>query len=447
MLMGLLVVLAIVWTYYNITLGLALEDEFAKLRERGEPIAMDQIIPKMPRRHENAAYVYEQAFRVFQEWQPIPEGAVSGTKLGDLGADHTLDEFIHGERQELAPDTRGWLFSDEIDRRLEAVKRASQMDECVFPVNWEDGFGALLPHLAQFRAAQRLVTARMMIAAREGRTEEALDWCEVGLRMTGHVSQEPTLIAVLVQIAMHSILSSGFEDVCGQMAVPSERARHLRDVLTDEDLWDAFSRAMLAERVFGGWIFDNIRSEAVLEMLENDVPPPLDGLWGFYGGTLAGPLLKHDRLTHLRVMDAQLAYLDQPWREATPGLSPVEEMVREIRWTAPLTRMIVPALGRAQMKRDLGIARLSQFQIALMLNVYRQEHGGYPPTLDALAEAIDWPIPDDIFSGEPFHYQREGGGYRLWSLGQDLDDDGGVGPSETEGRGWDDSDIVWRVEG
>jgi len=252
---------------------------------------------------------------------------------------------------------------------------------------------------------------------------------------------------VLVQIAMQSILSSGFEDVCGQIAVPPERARHLRDVLTDEALWDAFRRSMLAERVFSGWVFDNIRSEAFVAMLENDVPPPLDGLWGFYGGALASPLRKHDRLTHLRVMDAQLAYLDQPWREAPPGLSPVDEMVREIRWTAPLTRVLVPALSHAQMKRDSGIARLNQFQIALMLNVYRQEHGGYPPTLDALAEAIDWPIPDDIFSGDSFRYQREGGGYRLWSLGQDLDDDGGVGPSETEGRGWDDSDIVWRVEG
>ncbi len=449
---GLLVVfllLAIPWTYLNITLGVKLEEELEEIREAGQPLTIDQAVPKMPPRSENAAYVYEEAFRVFFYWDPAPEGAASGTMLTMLRTPEMrpdIGDFVEGKITVLPADTRKWLFSEEIEQRLDTIKRASQMDRCAFPVNWDDGFAALLPHLAQFREAQRLVTARMMIAAREGRTDEALQWCEVGLRMSEHVGQEPTLIAFLVRVAMQSTLFSGFEDVCGEMPVPAERAIALRDAVTSEDLSEHFDRAMLAERAFGLWFFEHVPSDEIGEVLDENLPPLWDAAQGLYTGYLGAPIRKHDQLEYVRLMQAQLAYLDQPWRQAKEVLSPVEERMGEMKYLAPLTRMLVPALSRAQMKRDLGIAQLDQFRIALMLNVYRQQQGRYPQTLDALAEAMDWQPPEDIFAGAPFHYRREGDGYTLWSIGQDLDDDDAEGP-DVEGRDWDDSDIVWRVEG
>ncbi len=439
------VVLAIPWTYFNITLGLKLERELEAIRERGEPLTLEQALPETPPREQNAAYVYEQVFHVFREWEGARADAAPGTPLRELEDEMSMAvaEFVSGERPELAPAAREWLFSDDMQRRLEAIRRASQMERCVFPVNWEDGFAALLPQFAHFHVAQRLVAARMMLAARAGDTDGALQWCEVSLRMAEHAGQEPTLIAFLVRVAMQDIAFRGAEQILTEVAVPPDQARRLRGIVSSEGLWENFDRAMLGERVLGLWAFEHISSGMVAEMLED---PAWAATWKLYRSVLARPVRGYDQLAYLRLMGEQLAFLDQPYREVARASSPVEERIRDVGWLAPITQMLVPAFSRAQTRRDQAIAELNQFQIALMLNVYRQEYGGYPRTLDELAEAVDWEPPDDIFSGEPFLYRREGEGYVLWSLGPDLDDDGGHGHRE-EGRSWDDSDIVWRAEG
>ena len=58
-------------------------------------------------------------------------------------------------------------------------------------------------------------------------------------------------------------------------------------------------------------------------------------------------------------------------------------------------------------------------------------------------------VPLDRFSGEPLRYRREGGGYVLYSVASDLDDDGGSAQRQVQDRrrGWHlDGDMVWRVE-
>ncbi len=436
------VALAIPWTYLNITLGLKLERELQAIRDRGEPLTLEQVIPQDLPREQNAAYVYEQAFRVFQKWPHAPEGGVPGTPLSGLNQDtqNAVAAFISGD--DLAPEARAWLFSADVEARLDAIARASRMERCVFPVNWEDGFAALNPHLAQFRAAQRLVTARMMIAGREGRTDEALGWCEVGLRMSRHLADEPTLIAFLVRVAMLQMLLQGAQDTCAHVDVPPQAVGSLTAVIDAQDPEDGLRRALEGERAWLLPVFD----QGDLTELGASPDGPAAILLRLYATPLFAPVRKHDELTYLRFTEALLTTLQHPYREAASMLPQREDYMHAHGYLEPLTWILLPVFSRTVAKRDAAIARLDQFRVALALNLYRQAHGGYPETLAPLPEVVDWPIPDDIFSGGPFRYRREGVGYVLWSLGPDLEDDGGQDYRE-EGRSWDDSDIVWRVEG
>lgn len=434
-------VLAIPWTYFNITLGLQLEDTLAEIKARGEPLTIQQAIPEMPPRDENAAYVYEQAFRVFNMWEDARDDAVPGKLLSNLDREMSdaVNDYVSGETPSLDPPVRQWLMSEEVSDRLAAIQRASQMERCLFPVNWEDGYGALFPHMVLFRGAQRLVTARMMLAGRQGHTDEALQWCEVGLRMTEHVGQEPTLIAFLVRVAMQDILFGGAEQICGDLAIPPTTARHLRDMIAAEDLWEHFDRALLTERAFTLCMLQH--PDALIATISDH--PTL--LWRLYPSLPAIPLRKNDQLTYLRLWDAQLAFTERRYREVAPIEDPTELLLHRLRWFAPATHDLFPLFSRAVIKREMGIAQLNQFQIALMLNVHRQVRGEYPETLDVLARVVNWQPPHDIFSGEAFHYRREGDGYILWSLASDLDNDGGEGP-DAPGRDWEDCDIVWRAQ-
>ncbi|MGI5818801.1 MAG: hypothetical protein ACOX9R_11965, partial [Armatimonadota bacterium] len=299
-LLVLFVVLAIPWTYFDVTLGMKLEQKLAEIREAGQPLTMEEALPETPPRTENAAYVYEEAFHVFQAWQPTPEGAVPGTMLTQLDPEmqKQVEEFVDGS-EPLTEGARKWLFSDEVEERLDAIKRASQMKRCVFPVNWQDGYGALLPHLAQFRAAQRLVSARMMIAGREGRTEEALEWCEVGLRMSNHISEEPTLIGFLVRVSMIEVLSRGAQDICDDIAVPAVEAANLCEIMARDDLWTHLSDAMKAERALGLSLFDG--AATIQDIGYSEGPARQEFFWGLYGSPLGAPLHKNDALTFLNL--------------------------------------------------------------------------------------------------------------------------------------------------
>ena len=65
--------------------------------------------------------------------------------------------------------------------------------------------------------------------------------------------------------------------------------------------------------------------------------------------------------------------------------------------------------------------------------------------LKELKSKVGWTLPDDPFSGKSFVYKQTAHGFRLYSLGANLRDDGGL-PSEAMGGNPSDvgkGDIVW----
>jgi hypothetical protein len=74
-------------------------------------------------------------------------------------------------------------------------------------------------------------------------------------------------------------------------------------------------------------------------------------------------------------------------------------------------------------------------RLALALAAYRADHEDYPDTLAALAPRYLAAVPQDHFTGGDLHYERHGGGYCVWSVGEDGEDDGA-----------DDDDIVLTLD-
>jgi hypothetical protein len=76
--------------------------------------------------------------------------------------------------------------------------------------------------------------------------------------------------------------------------------------------------------------------------------------------------------------------------------------------------------------------------VAFALAGFRSDHGAYPNCLDQLRCQYIADVPLDAFSNDDLHYQREGDGYLLYSVGPNGVDDGGRNFNEE----WNDrSDI------
>lgn len=80
-------------------------------------------------------------------------------------------------------------------------------------------------------------------------------------------------------------------------------------------------------------------------------------------------------------------------------------------------------------------ARVCLFLAACAVEKHQLTHGVLPATLGELDEVQRGWIREDPYTGEPIHYRREGQGFVLYSVDEDLSDDGGD----------EDEDIVFQV--
>jgi len=69
--------------------------------------------------------------------------------------------------------------------------------------------------------------------------------------------------------------------------------------------------------------------------------------------------------------------------------------------------------------RTQAMRRMRILKIELLK--YRLTHGTFPDDL----KQFDVMTVTDPFDGKPLRYRREGAGFRLWSVGENLKDDGG----------------------
>jgi hypothetical protein len=109
-----------------------------------------------------------------------------------------------------------------------------------------------------------------------------------------------------------------------------------------------------------------------------------------------------------------------------------------------LYRMLVPALGRAVVKAARAEQTALQASTACALERHWRKHGRYPDTLGALVPEFLAAEPRDLMDGQPLRYAKTATGhFKLWSVGRDGVDHGGVGYLKQAGVDEEGLDWVW----
>ena len=137
------------------------------------------------------------------------------------------------------------------------------------------------------------------------------------------------------------------------------------------------------------------------------------------------PLLNLDEISYLEAMEDNIRAISAAWPESERLTKDLDEAVKHLPlYRRILSNMLLPIYGRAASRRDSTTALLGAAEVGLALAAYHAEHGTYPDSLAEL-ETAGWDLPNDPFGGGPLHYRTEGDGFVVWSLGPDMDDDGG----------------------
>jgi len=118
---------------------------------------------------------------------------------------------------------------------------ASKLKKCDFEVAWEQGVGALLPHLGRLRADARLLRADARRMEMAGKADEAAERLAAMIRISRHANEDHILISSLVSAAISSLALEETEAaLAAGKLTPSARATIL-DALNTLDKDDPFA--------------------------------------------------------------------------------------------------------------------------------------------------------------------------------------------------------------
>ena len=176
------------------------------------------------------------------------------------------------------------------------------------------------------------------------------------------------------------------------------------------------------------------------------------------GAALARPLLAiyralgladADAAIYLDLMDGYLKAAQLPTHERLEAINAVDARLQATSKVHVMLHSIMPALSRVTTIETRALAHLRAAQVALAIQRYRLAADRFPDKLVDLVPAYLETVPKDPFDGNELRYKKLEPGFVIYSIGEDLSDDGGKEkPSKTVRGGkpvkWDVTFIVER---
>jgi hypothetical protein len=300
-------------------------------------------------------------------------------------------------------------------------------------------FNALFPHYAQFRSLSRLLNLEAQTEESRGDWSGAMNSSLDAMRLGADVPHGGILIGKLVGMACQA---AGRADAWGyaehlNAAQARAAARRLEEIVNrsvpfadtlQEEKWMA-QAGLLEMFQKANWL---TTMNSFLEEARNGDEPDSLPKWRLMPILFLRDSKRKIMDNYTRYMDAVIADARQPYA-AHPTPPPLPGDI--------VNRNLLPVFAVARF-RDVYESETQNelLLVTLALRAYRLEHGAYPDTLAELVPAYLTRVPSDPFAlGGPLRYRREGGNYRLYSVGPDGKDDGGqpVDARRTkEGRAW-----------
>ncbi|MCC6232730.1 MAG: hypothetical protein IT580_08805 [Verrucomicrobiales bacterium] len=321
-----------------------------------------------------------------------------------------------------------------------------------FPIAYERGPAALLPHLASLKRSVTHLKLRAVAHLAEQQPDAALADTQLALRLSDLLADEPILISLLVRVAMDRITLQAIWEGCREGGWNEAQLRSLQESLATRSHVAAFARALRGEGALARVTYDLVirNPKEALDYGQDAQAGELSGFALFVRWAPRG-WIRLNEVSHLRYLDAFTAQIsaDTPFTQ-----SPAEEGAQDAllqKYASGRTidrvvaRMYAPVVSTRKLHEAEAWNRLAL--VGLALERHRLAEGRYPEHLDALSPKYLATVPRDPMDGQPLRYRRSGEkGFTLYSLGLDLRDDQGarVKTGTSTVGGAPSGDLVWR---
>ena len=437
-------------------------------RERGVKMSLQDFLPPPVPDAENYAAVplFQRVFTDDKAAREKAQQALSlpaedgKPKLSAIGDARLIDlaewqaAFVQSKDLPAAGNDPAKDVLAAIEQRCGAalvdLAEAERRPRSRFPVKWELGFAALLPHLQLLQSAAKVHQLRM--AAHLAQQDSAMAYGEFrGALRDVRALDEPVLISLLVRVAGLNTTLSGVWDGLIQGHWSDTELAGIETDLASLNLLADYHWNLSGERGFMNDVFTRMRASdpATREMLgaiqDNSGPVTMMAHM-----TRVPGYIHFNQLRLNRYFDTRLACIDPVAMQLRAMPADAEDIIRLREQSSFLERayfslsfLTTPALGNVEESCLHGQTMIHLTRVACALERARRADGTYPETLDALAPKYISVLPHDIITGKPLRYRRTADSrFLAYSVGMNAKDDGGTlgeNPSARHHRDW-----VWR---
>jgi hypothetical protein len=361
-------------TLWNMTL--AAQNKFAAARAEAGALALS-VAGSHPPDSQNAALVYEKAFKFMADGAGVPEPS------DDADED----------------EVRTYLEKRETALRL--LRQAASLPDCRFMYADAIPEPAPLMHtLAAMRSGARLLALDARFQAAQGRADTALADVSALFGLSRHAGGRPLLTQALVAMAIGAHGHLTLQTVLAECDPSEEDLAGLIDEVYS--YWRLYRRSMRMEQAFS-------LSQFATEL-----------------ESIRGAFFILPELSGYRSMMAELdGVLALPYREAREAMGLLETQALAGRWGI-LQELLYPALGRAAVASVRAEARRRLDNLAVAATAHRIRHGKFPATPGDLVPEFLMIFPKDPFDGEPMRMANTPEGILFYSIADDMTDNAGA---------------------
>lgn len=417
----------------------ALEADF---RKRGEAVTLNELLDRIPAVQDSSngalALMALWSEREPGLWTAFRNGSARLPERRARPVDPNLP-FLGSDAREIGRTNRltelqlsaVQAFAPELQHRIARLDEALDYDVFRFPIRYEDGMSALLPHITELREEADHLRLAMLLSVEHGNAEEALAHARRLVQLISVTKDEPLLISGLVQLSTSTMLLTEIERLFSRTNLSSAQLDNLSlllDQLPSDTNW---IRALECERVFSSAVFslsgEQLGRFAAFSDPTNSSGSEINIVMKFMG---ASGLRDLDHRYMLETLASAARLATNSSADAIRNTKRLFEDVEANALKFPpkvFSRMLLPPLARARVRYASLEARIRCAKTAIAVERYRGAHHGALPTgLEPLVPNFLPGIATDPFDGEPLKFKPWSPGYIIYSVGSDWNDDGGL---------------------
>jgi len=429
---------------FRLLLRSKLNARIEAIRAAGYPVTCAELDKwyTLPEGVENAAYAITDAFSYYVEphytqFVPIVGQAELPARTEPLG-------------EEITGFTA--LFIIDNKEALELLHAGAAIANCRYPGDLSAGYETSIHDLSSLKKGARLLNVEAIwhAGSRPGRSVRSVI-SSFGLAQS--LESEPVLVSQLVRIACQALTVSTLERLVNRADLTDAQLDELSRAVVRAQAPMAMSRAFVGERCMGLAMLKMPPAQIArtFSLSSSSRESPADARLrslAIYLHRFAG-LTDRSAIMYLDMMEEYIEAIQLPVGQRHRAIEAIEARYGLEAGGGYLLTHVIPAIGRVALINLRGVAGLQTAQVALAIQRYRLASGRLPDTVGDLVPFYLDAAPKDPFDGNDLRYKELEPGFVVYSIGEDLSDDGGKEkPAKTTRGGkpvnWDVTFIVER---